>query len=351
MDTTSIDNSNSTKGAPRRATGRAQMADVAEIAGVSPATVSRALRNPTSVSPALRAKVDAAIEQLGYVPNVMAGGLAASRTRTIGVIVPSLINSFFSATIEAMAARFESGGYQIMLGNSDYSLEREEALINSFLSWSPAAIVLTGQTHSRGALKRLLGTDTPVVEMWEMGDNPLDTLIGFSHRAVGRAAAQHLYSRGKKHLAYVGAALERDRRAAQRGDGFAAVIRETTAQAPIVTGPMGRASVEQGMHALDALLADHPEVDGVFFSNDVLMLGGLFHCQRHGIRIPQDLALIGFGDLDFAAHSLPGLSTIRPPKSEIGVATADHLLRRFSNVNLPAETIDLGFELIARGSS
>ena len=350
-DTTIGDSGSPSKVALRRTTGRAQMADVAQIAGVSTATVSRALRHPASVSAALRAQVDAAIEQLGYVPNVMAGGLAASRTRTIGVIVPSLINSFFSATIEAMAARFESDGYQIMLGNSDYSLEREEALINSFLSWSPAAIVVTGQTHSRGALKRLLGTDTPVVEMWEMGDNPLDTLIGFSHRAVGRAAAQHLYARGKQCIAYIGAALDLDRRAAQRGDGFAEVVGETNAHATVVSGPLGRANVANGARALEALLAAHPEVDGVFFSNDVLMLGGLFHCQRQGIRIPQDLALIGFGDLDFAAHSLPSLSTIRPPKAEIGASTADHLLRRFSNEDVPPETIDLGFELIARGSS
>ncbi|MEO7254656.1 MAG: LacI family DNA-binding transcriptional regulator [Casimicrobium sp.] len=335
----------------RRKTGRAQMADVARIAGVSTSTVSRTLSNPTSVSKTLRAQVDAAIEQLGYVPNVMAGGLATSRTRTICVIVPSLSNSFFSATIEAMAARFESEGYQIMLGNSDYSLEREEAIINSFLSWSPAAIVLTGQSHSRSALKRLLGAEVPIVEMWEMGDNPIDTLVGFSHRAVGRAAAQHLLTRGKTKIACIGAALDRDRRAAQRCDGFAEVIRETTSRAAIIAGPKGRANIEQGMNALEALIVAHPDVDGVFFSNDALMLGGLFHCQRQGIRIPQDLALIGFGDLDFAAHSLPSLSTIRPPKAEIGAATAEHLLRRFSNEDVPPETIDLGFELIARGSS
>ncbi len=344
---------NSQSGAPtaRRNTGRVQMVDVARIAGVSTSTVSRTLRHPTSVSAVLRAQVGAAIEQLGYVPNMMAGGLAASRTRTICVIVPSLSNSFFSATIEAMAARFEYDGYQIMLGNSDYSLEREEALINSFLSWSPAAIVLTGQSHTRDALKRLLGADVPIVEMWEMGDNPLDTLVGFSHRAVGRAAAQHLLSRGKTRIACIGAALDRDRRASQRCDGFAEAAREATSQPATIAKPLGRANVAQGVNALNDLLATHPEVDGVFFSNDALMLGGLFHCQRKGIRIPQDLALIGFGDLDFAAHSLPSLSTIRPPKAEIGEATADHLLRRFSNEDVPPETIDLGFELIARESS
>jgi len=327
------------------------MSDVAELAGVSTSTVSRALRNPGTVSPELRARVDAATASLGYVPNSMAGGLAASRTRTVGVIVPSLVNSFFSATIEAMAEVLNGDGYQILLGNSGYTIEREEALVNSFLSWSPAAIVLTGQIHSRITLQRLLNADMPIVEMWELGDNPLDTLVGFSHRAAGRAAARHLLDTGRQRLAFVGAAPEQDRRATQRGAGFSEAVIEAGFPAPVCLTMPERASVEGGGQLIAQLVTTHPEIDGVFFSNDVLMLGALFECQRRCIRVPQALGLIGFGDLDFAAWSQPTLTTIRPPRREIGTAVAEHLLQRFRDPAGVATTIDLGFDLVIRGST
>ena len=327
------------------------MSDVAKLAGVSTSTVSRALRHPGAVSVELRARVDSAIGRLHYVPNRMAGGLAASRTRTIGVIVPSLINSFFAATIEAMAAVFEPHGYQIMLGNSGYSLEREEALLASFLSWSPSALVLTGRHHSRGTLRRLAACDAPIVEMWELGEHALDTAVGFSHRAVGQRAAQHLYARGKRRIAFVGAALEQDHRASARRAGFLDAVRAAGRHAPISHGVIERASVEAGGGALDALLAAHPRVDGVFFSNDALMLGALFECQRRRLAVPARLGLIGFGDLDYAAWSKPTLSTIRPPRGQIGSAVAEHLLRRFADPALGGEIIDLGFELVERQST
>jgi len=326
------------------------MSDVAELAGVSPSTVSRALRSPGVVSPELRARIDSAIERLAYVPNQMAGGLAASRTRSVGVIVPSLINSFFAATIEAMETGFESQGYQIMLGNSGYSLEREEALIASFLSWSPSAIVLTGRHHSRSTLKRLASCDMPVVEMWEIGEQCFDTAVGFSHRAAGQAAAHHLYQRGRQNIAFIGSALDADRRANERCAGFQDAVR-AAGKNVISSTPAQRASVEVGGGALAALLATNTDIDGIFFSNDALMLGALFECQRRGITVPDDLSLIGFGDMDFTAWATPTLSTIRPPHSEIGHAVANHLLRRFADPSIGCEVIDLGFELIARQST
>ncbi|HVF62364.1 MAG TPA: LacI family DNA-binding transcriptional regulator [Casimicrobiaceae bacterium] len=327
------------------------MADVARLAGVSSSTVSRALRHADAVSPALRARVAAAIDSLGYVPNSMAGGLAAARTRTVGVIVPSLVNSFFSATLEAMAEALSQHDYQILFGNSGYAPEREEALVHSFLAWSPAAIVLTGRAHTRDTLKRLVAADIPVVEMWEVGDNAIDTVVGFSHRHVGRAAARHLLERGRKHLAFVGAALDLDRRAAQRCDGFFDVLHERGDNVQRAVALPERASADGGARALSEIVKRHPDTDAVFFSNDVLMLGGLFACQRLGIDVPRSLALIGFGDLDFTASSRPSLTTLRPPRREIGVVVARHLIERFEDANTRSTAIDLGFELVQREST
>jgi LacI family gluconate utilization system Gnt-I transcriptional repressor len=334
-----------------RASTRAHMSDVAELAGVSTSTVSRTLRNPDTVSRELRHRVESAIATLSYVPNSMAGGLAASRTRTVGVIVPSLVNSFFAATIEAMTEALGIDDYQILLGNSGYDIDREEALVNSFLSWSPAAIVLTGQTHSRTTLQRLINAGVPIVEMWELGENPLDSLVGFSHRAVGRAAARHLLRCGCRRMAFIGAALERDRRANQRGAGFSEAVIETGLPAPESFAITHRASVEQGGKLVAELLSAPADFDGIFFSNDVLMLGGLFECQRRAVEVPGQLRMIGFGDLDFAAWTQPSMTTIRPPRHEIGAIVARLLLQRFRDAGAAATTIDVGFEVVERESA
>jgi len=334
----------------RRASRRSRMADVAQLAGVSTSTVSRALSRPDAVSAELRGRVEDAIRRLGYVPNLMAGALAAARSRTVGVIVPSIINSFFAATVEEMAAALAARGYQLMLGNSGYAPETEEALVESFLAWSPAAIVLTGLHHSRRTTRLLLDQEIPIVEMWEMGERPLDALVGFSHRALGRAVGRHLYAAGRRRVAFVGAAMDRDLRAADRAAGYREAVQEAGLHAPVTLALPDRASVGAGGRGLEALLAAQPAVDAVFFSNDVLALGALFECQRQGWAVPDRIALFGFGDLDFTATSVPRLSTVRPPREEIGRRVARLLLDRFDGKGEEQAVIDLGFTLVPRDS-
>jgi len=335
----------------RQSARRARMADVARLAGVSTSTVSRALSQPASVSAELRRRVEDAVDRLGYLPNLVAGGLASARSRSVGVIVPSLINSFFSATIEEMADGLSAKGYQLMLGNSRYSEEAEEALVTSFLAWSPAAIVLTGSRHSRRTLRMLLDAEIPVIEMWEVIERPLDTAIGFSNKAVGEAIARHFIASGARNLAFIGAALDRDYRSAERGEGFAAAA--TAAGLPPVArvARPERASTEAGAAALAELMRAYRETEAVFLSNDVLALGALFEARRQGWSVPGRLRLCGFGDLDFATSSLPALTTVRPPRGEIGKRTAELLLKRFAGAAPGELSIDLGFDLIVRESS
>lgn len=325
------------------------MADVARLAGVSTSTVSRALRQPDIVSLELRARIDEAVERLAYRPNLMAGGLATAQSRTVGVIVPSIMNSFFAATVEEMSAPLAQHGYQLMLGNSGYSLDAEEALVLSFLSWSPAAIVLTGHHHSRRTLQMLIEADLPIVEMWEIAERPLDCAVGFSNRAVGATVARHFIASGARRLAFVGAALDRDFRAAERGIGFAQAAEAAGLQTVRIAMPE-RANVKTGGEGASELLAKAPEIEAAFFSNDALALGALFECQRRGFPVPGRLRLCGFGDLDYAAVCVPALTTVRPPRGEIGRRIADLLLSRFQDDGGYGTVVDLGFELIARES-
>lgn len=337
----------------RRSTQRATMSDVARLAEVSASTVSLYLRKPDEVSASLGERIQHAIDTLGYVPNLMAGALAAAKTRVIGVVVPSMVNSIFATTVSAMQATLRAQGYQLLLGHSDYSEDEEEALVRTFLSWSPSAMVVTGLKHNRKTRQMLSQSDVPVVEMWELGSNPLDMLVGFSHYDVGKAQARHLMDRGCRRIAFIGARLQVDSRAGQRAEGYQTVLADFLAGTqPIIIDVGPKASAEVSSQAFGQLLDEHPDIDGVIFSNDLLALGATFEAQRRGIAIPRDVAVIGFGDMDFSSSSLPRISTVRPPREQIGRAVAEVLLARINGQG--AEQVrqsDFGFDLVQRESS
>ncbi len=335
----------------RRRAGRATMSDVAKLAGVSAITVSRLLRDPDSVSGELSARIRDAVDRLGYVPNLMAGGLAAAKSRIVGVVVPSIRNAFFAATVDALAARLDARGLAVLDSSSDYDLEREDKLIETMLAWNPAALVLTGFVHGPRTAAILARASLPVVEMWDVVGRPFDMAVGFDHNAAGRRAARHLLSRGRRRIGVIGAILDKDTRAAARCAG----VRDELDRAGLVPAawtdlPRG-SNVGDGAASFAAMLATPGGIDAVAFSNDVLALGALFECQRRGVRVPEDVALVGFGDLDFAAHCRPALTTMRPPRETIGNETARMLAARLDGTMPDPRVVDLGCELIVRESA
>jgi LacI family gluconate utilization system Gnt-I transcriptional repressor len=336
---------------PRRRAGRATMADVAKLAGVSAITVSRLLRDPASVSDALAGRIRDAIDRLGYVPNLMAGGLAAAKSRIVGVVVPSIRNAFFAATVDALAARLDARGLAVLDSSADYDPQREDTLIEAMLAWNPAALVLTGFTHGPRTAAILARAAVPVVEMWDVVGRPFDMAVGFDHGAAGRSVARHLLSRGRRRVGVIGAILDKDTRAAARCAGVRDEL-ERAGLAPAAWSEIRQPSnVGDGASAFAAMLEAPGGIDAVAFSNDVLALGALFECQKRGVRVPDDVALVGFGDLDFAAHCRPALTTLRPPREAIGAETARLLLARLDGELDGARSVDLGCALIERQSS
>jgi LacI family transcriptional regulator, gluconate utilization system Gnt-I transcriptional repressor len=327
------------------------MADVARLAGVSMATVSRALRKPDIVSPDVRGRIDEAIERLSYRRNLVAGALASARSMTIGVIIPSIINSFFAATIEALEQGMAGSGYQLMLGNTAYSAEAERQLVSSFLAWSPAAMVLTGRRHDGETVRALLSSHIPVLEMWELSDHPIDMIVGFSHRTVGQLVFSHFAARGARRLGFIGAYMDRDYRTADRHAGFVEAALQSGHAAPAEIRLSERASAMGGSFALRELMAHDPKIDAVFCSNDMIALGALFEARRLGLSIPDQLKICGFGDLEFAASCEPPLSTVRPPGREIGAQIAKLLRGRLDGTIDGGGSFDLGVELVPRGST
>ncbi|WP_168201472.1 LacI family DNA-binding transcriptional regulator [Kushneria phosphatilytica] len=335
----------------RRGSQRVTMGDVARIAGVSPSTVSLYLRRPDEVSEQRGQRIQAAVERLGYLPNTMAGGLASSRSRIIGVLVPTISNSFFAATLDTLEKRLREAGYQLLIGNTEFDEAREEELVRSMMSWSPAGLVMTGFRHGRRTVSMLLDSDIPLVEMWDYGQPALDMVAGFSHYATGQLIARHLLERGYRDTAFISPSFSRDVRAGERYRGFQEGMEQGGAR--VTMRELGGATdtAEAGA-LLSELMAERPSISAVFCANDMVALGVMFECQRRGWEIPGRLAVAGFGNLEFTPNTVPPLTTVEPPKYEIGRQVAELLLARLGKSDAPgARQVDLGVRLITREST
>jgi len=325
--------------------------DVARKAGVSAITVSRTINQPERVSVPARKAVWAAIEETGYIPNQLAGGLASSRTRTIGVIIPTIVNSIFADKVQGMTDVLHSAGYQLLLANSGYSLDAEAELVAAFLAQRPSGLVLTGVTHSERTRRVLGNANVPIVETWAMDEHPLDMLVGFSNYEASYAMVRHLYARGYRRIAFVSAPILNNDRAAERRRGYLEAVRDLGSVTDPALVREAFFTLENGAKTFADLLDVDPRLNAIFFANDVLAAGALFEARRRGIRVPEDIGIAGFDDVDLAGQAEPALTTVRIPRYEIGARAAEMLLARIAGEEPEPKIIDLGFEIIERNST
>ena len=281
------------------------VSDVARQAGVGESTVSRVLRNQGAVSAAARQRVEAAVAQLGYVPNRIAGHLASEGSTLVAIIVPSLANNVFPRVLAGADLALEAAGFQSVVGVSEYDLEREENLIRALLAWRPAGIVVVGLEHTERAIALLKGSGVCVVEVMDLDGDGVDVVVGFSTRAVGRASALHLIRRGYRRIGYVGHDVGRDLRAGKRLAGFVETLAEQGLSLVDREVVNALSSIEAGRDGLARLRGRCRDLDAVYFSNDDMALGGYFHCLAQGVAVPRQLALFGFNGLEAGrcAHS------------------------------------------------
>jgi LacI family transcriptional regulator, gluconate utilization system Gnt-I transcriptional repressor len=332
------------------------MEDVARHAGVSLMTVSRALRKPDSVAAPTRARIEQAMADLSYVSSAIAGQLATGRTRLIAVVLPNLRNPVFALALQGISDAI-GDEYELVVaashgGPEGGGPEGEASVIRTLLSYRPAGIVIHSTQHTPETRCLLAEAHIPVVEVGSPVDAPpIDLIVGYSHRAAGRAATEHLIARSRQRIGFVSQVRKSNDRAQERWQGY----REALASAGIPARPWLEIETtlgcNEGRQALEDLLQREPELDAVFFLSDMLALGALFHCQRTGIRVPDRLAIVGFDDQEFAAQTIPALTTIRVPRYEIGLEAGRLLRLKLSGAPVPQTQLDLGFRLIERESS
>lgn len=341
----------------RRGHGRPTLHDVADAAGVTRITVSRFIRQPGLVAEPTAARIRDAIAQTGYVPNQLAGHLASGASRLVAALIPNVGHSIFAETIQGLTEGLRESAYEVLLLSTGYSLEREEAQLLALTGWAPGAIIVTGRQHTQRAidiLREAQASGIPVLEIWDKPGEPVRAesfaQIGFDHFAAGQAMARHLIERGHRSLAYVDSGVAADFRAHERGEGFVAQAKAQGVRVKLLHAQAGDA-FDAGRAVLARLVTPTRQVPtAAAFANDHLACGALLEAARQGIRVPQDLALLGFGDFPISRQMSPALSTMRPPVAAIGSAAAEAVLRAVTEEQ-PPQGLALDCELVVRETS
>jgi LacI family gluconate utilization system Gnt-I transcriptional repressor len=304
------------------------MKDVALAAGVSVMTVSRAFKLDTSVSEATRARIRTIAEDLGYVFDSTAANLRTQKTNFVAVTIPSINNANFADTVGALSDRLAQAGMQVLLGHSGYDVAQEEVLVEQLLRRRPEAIVVTGGRHTERTRKMLLNAGIPVVETWDLPDDPIEHVVGFSNAATMAGMVDYLVAKSMARIAFIGGDTDGDTRGADRRRGFVAAMQARGLDANRLIGA-GKPpiSMREGASAMGQLLNDFPDTQAVICVSDLSAFGALTECQRRGVRVPQDIAIAGFGAYEIAGISHPTITTINPHPRLIGTQTAELILQ------------------------
>lgn len=331
------------------------MSDVASLAGVSSMTVSRALREGASIAPATRQRIMRAVEELGYLPDKSARSLVSRRTAFVAVLVPSINNSNFADTARAMTDVLEAGGLQLLLGYTDYSVEKEERLIEAMLRRRPEGLVVTGGKHTLRARKLLENSNIPVIEMWDLPEDPILHVVGFSNAAAAGALVRFLHAKGYRRLAFVVGGTNRDQRGNERRTGYELAIRELGLEPRVIKVGMPPMSMQHGGEAIEKLLRQYPDTDAVMCTSDLVAFGAIMEARRRGWDVPGRIAVAGFGDFEVANCSFPAITTVGVHSMEIGRAVGELLLSTVESARLQRDvsrqTIVTPYEIIARESA
>ncbi|WP_046143155.1 MULTISPECIES: substrate-binding domain-containing protein [Devosia] len=304
------------------------MQDIARKVGVSPMTVSRALRDGTSVNAQTRDAIRQAVEELGYVFDSTAANLRQQRTGFVAVTIPSINNANFADTVRGLSDGLKAHGLQPLLGYTDYDIEQEEILVEQLLRRRPEAIVVTGGQHTPRCRRLLQSAGIPVIETWDLPSEPIGHVVGFSNADAAAMLVDHLVTSGRRRIAFVGGEAGGDFRGADRRAGFvAAVKRRGMDVTRLVDAGKAPVSMREGAIATRTLLEYAPDTDAIVCVSDLVAFGALTECQRMGVDVPGQIAIAGFGNYEVAQISVPPITTIDPFPERIGRQAADIVLQ------------------------
>jgi len=305
--------------------------DVSEASGVSEMTVSRVLRGRGDVSDTTRKRVLAAAKTLGYVPNKIAGALASSRVNLVAVIIPSMSNMVFPEVMSGISDALEETALQPVVGVTGYSPEKEEKVLYEMLSWRPSGVIVAGLEHSDHSRAMLRAAGIPVVEIMDADGTPVDSLVGISHRRAGRQMARAILDGGYERIAFLGTKMALDHRARKRFEGFTEVLAKAGIEIADREFYSGGSALAKGREMTRDVLARSPDLDFIYYSNDLIGAGGLLYLLEQGVDIPGRMGLAGFNGLELLQGLPRDLATMDSCRYEIGRRAAGVIARRLED--------------------
>lgn len=314
--------------------------DVSEASGVSEMTVSRVLRNRGDVSVATRERVLEAARSLGYVPNKIAGALASQRVNLVGVVIPSLSNMVFPEVLAGISETLDDTGLQPVVGVTNYSPEREETVIYEMLSWRPSGMIVAGLEHTEAARAMLAQAGIPIVEIMDIDGEAVDSAVGISHRRAGRQMAEAIIASGYRRIAFLGTMMPHDHRARKRLQGFEEALAKAGLKLADQEFYSGGSALLKGREMTEAVLKRSPDIDFLYYSNDMIGAGGLLYCLAQGIDVPGKVGLAGFNGVELLDGLPRRLATMDACRLEIGRRAAEIIAGKHAGT-IGGEVIEL----------
>ena len=297
--------------------------DVSEAAGVSEMTVSRVLRNKGDVSDGTRLRVLEAAKRLGYVPNKIAGALASNRVNLVAVIIPSMSNMVFPEVMTGISQVLEETSLQPVVGLTGYRPEKEEKVLYEMLSWRPSGVIIAGLEHSDASRAMLRASGIPVVEIMDVDGTPVDSVVGISHRRAGQQMAQAIIKAGYRRIGFLGTKMPLDHRARKRFEGFTEALAKAGVEIADQEFYSGGSALLKGREMTEEILRRTPDIDFLYYSNDMIGAGGLLYLLEKGVDIPGQIGLAGFNGVDLLKGLPRELATMDACRLEIGRKAAE----------------------------
>jgi LacI family transcriptional regulator, gluconate utilization system Gnt-I transcriptional repressor len=307
--------------------------DVSEASGVSEMTVSRVLRNRGDVSDATKEKVLEAAKRLGYVPNKIAGALASNRVNLVAVIIPSLSNMVFPEVMTGISEVFDATPLQPVVGVTNYRPEREEQVLYEMLSWRPSGVIIAGVEHSEATRQMLLSAQCPIVEIMDTDGHPVDALVGISQRRAGRMMARAIVEQGYERIGFLGTKMPLDHRARKRFEGFTETLAKGGLEVIDYEFYEGGSALMKGREMTQTILERTPDLDFLYYSNDLIGAGGLLWCLEQGIDVPGQVGLAGFNGVELLQGLPRRLATMDACRHETGQKAAEIIVDHVGEEN------------------
>jgi len=325
--------------------------EIAKHVGVAPITVSRVLSKPEMVSEATREKVLEAIDRAGFVPNKIASSMRRAG-RMIGTVVPPLINSGIAEQVQGMSDECHENGYSMLLIQGEFEQQAEERAIRTLIGWRPAGFVLQSFVQSETARSLLQNDAAPVVEISEIkGNKPIDMVVGVSNFETAYAMTMHLAAKGYSRIGFVSTPIHGNDRLQQRRIGYLSALKTLGAKDTSGIEVEVPLTAQGGADALTRLTAQYQDIDAIFFSSDTLAVGAIQECHRRQWKVPDRIAIAGYGDMDIAAQLYPTLTTVRVDRYEMGRRAVRVLLAKIGGAEKIPTITSLGFEIVDREST